>query len=136
MGGRPDHLSEDAELIKFFDWLSWQEKRHPHFGAVFHVANERRASWRQGKILKRKGVKAGIYDVICPIPIYPYHGLIIELKIKPNKLSLQQAKMGQLFQSLGWCVRIGWSGDEAIEHFREYMKGSTRGWELEPPLKA
>jgi hypothetical protein len=127
---------EDVHLMTFFDWLLWQEKRHPHFKAVFHVANERRCSWMQGKILKRKGVKAGIFDIICPIPIWPFHGLIIELKIKPNKVTPAQEEMGKVFHSLGWCVRVAWSGDEAIELFRTYIKGASQTWTTEGPLKA
>lgn len=63
-------------------------------------------------------------DICAPIPIGKYHGLYIELKIAPNKLSEAQLKMCKLLHSLGHCVRIAWSGDEAIRIFKEYLLGT------------
>jgi hypothetical protein len=116
-------MKEDAHLIMFFDWLKWQEKIDPRLQAVFHVENERKTTLRQGAWRKRKGVRAGIADVINPIAVAPYNGLFMELKIKPNKLTKDQVKMMELFHTLGWCCRVAWNGDEAIEIFKGYMKG-------------
>lgn len=115
-------LSEDLELIKFFDWVSWHKKLDPRLDAIIHVANERRTSFAQGKILKQKGVKSGVFDVIGFIPSHGYHGIVVELKIKPNKLSKNQEEFGKLLHGLGWCVRIAWSGDELIQIVKDYLK--------------
>lgn len=116
--------SEDAELILFFEWLSWQVKIDPRLACVHHVANERRVSWHYGKILKQKGVRSGVPDICAPIPSGKYHGLYIELKIKPNKLSKEQLDMLKLLHSLGHCAKVAWSGEEAIRIFREYLLGT------------
>lgn len=114
---------EDDELMKFFDWVSWQQNSDPRLAAIYHVPNERRTSWFMGKILKRKGVRKGIPDVCCPVPIPPYVGLYAELKIKPNKLTIDQLTMLKLLSNLGHCTRIAWSADELIKICEDYLSG-------------
>lgn len=114
---------EDSELIKFFDWVGWQEKIDPRFKSIYHIANERKTSWQAGKILKSKGVRAGVLDVCVPIPVRPYPGMYVELKIKPNKLSKEQSDFSQLMHAMGYAVRVAWSGDELIELVKSYIKG-------------
>lgn len=118
-------IREDEELIKFFDWLAWQEKQEPMLRIIHHVANERRASWAAGKRLKRKGVRKGILDVSCPIPRGRYHGLYVELKIRPNKLTEDQVEVMKILHGLGHCVRVAWSGDELIGIVKEYLYGNV-----------
>lgn len=120
-------MYEDAELIKFFDFVQWQEKLDPRFEGIFHVANERRASWAAGKLLKQKGVRSGVCDIIVPIASSGYHGLFIELKIRPNKLTVEQSRFIDLMIYNGFCARVVWSGDEAIELLREYLRNGAIG---------
>lgn len=119
--GRPPHMKEDSQLTKFFDWVHWNEKIDPRLRAIFHVENERKCSQYAGQIRKQKGVRAGIWDVFCSIPLNGYHGLWCELKIKPNDLSQEQRSIGQLLHGFGYCMRVAWSGDEMIEIFKEYL---------------
>ncbi|CAB4203012.1 VRR-NUC domain containing protein [uncultured Caudovirales phage] len=113
---------EDSELIKFFDWVSWQEKIDPRFKAIYHIANERKTSWIGGKILKSKGVRSGVPDVCVPIPTKSYPGLYIEFKVKPNKLTSNQSDYCQLLHAMGYAVRIAWSGEEALGIVKSYLK--------------
>lgn len=121
--GKRRTLSEDGELIKFFEWLAWQTIQRPEFAVVHHVENERRTSWSQGKTRKQKGVKAGIPDIVAPIPRGRFPGLYIEMKSEHGKLSDKQKTMCELLHSLGHCVRLARSADEAIEIFKKYIKG-------------
>lgn len=121
--------TEDAELIKFFDWVRWHENKYPAFGLIFHPENERKSSQAQGSIRKRKGVRKGMPDIIVPIPlligdmiISP--GLVIELKTDKGKLSADQAKMLELFVDLKWRARVARSADDAIEILGRYMQGT------------
>lgn len=114
---------EDCELIKYFDWLSWQEKIDPRLAAIYHVPNERKCSMYAGKIMKQKGVRAGVPDVCGPIPTLKYPGFYFELKIKPNTPSPKQIAFCKLLCGLGYCVHIAWSGNELIELTKKYLKG-------------
>lgn len=114
-------IYEDDELIKFFDWVAWKRDSDIRYDAIIHVANERKATVGQHNKLKRKGVKPGVFDVLCFSPTERYRGLAVELKIKPNKLTENQIKFGQMLFGFGWCVKIAWSGDELIDIVERYI---------------
>jgi hypothetical protein len=90
---------------------------------VHHVENERRTSWAAGKIRKAKGVKAGIPDIVVPIPKGRFSGLYIEMKLPGEKPSPAQVTMIEILHLLKHCVRVAYSADEAIEIFKKYIKG-------------
>ena len=55
----------------------------------YHFPSEGKRSWAYGKLLKDMGCKAGVAD--CFMPSAGTHkDLWIELKIKPNKLTIDQ----------------------------------------------
>lgn len=115
--------TEDSELIAFFDWLKWQEKLNPVLKVVHHVPNEGKTTLAGGARKKRKGCRAGIPDITCPIPKGEYHGLYIEMKKdRKQKPSITQKELMTILHSLGHCVRMAYTGEEAIKIFKEYMK--------------
>lgn len=113
---------EDAELIKFFQYIAWARLQDSRLGLVYHVANERVCSVGAGKKLKSKGVKSGVPDVTINIPSYPYHGLFIELKYGKNVLSEAQAEFGRLAKIQGYQFKVCYSADEAIEELKRYLQ--------------
>ena len=113
---------EDAELIKFFQYIAWSKLQDPRLEAVYHVANERRCSPHAGKILKNKGVKAGVADITAMIPSYPYAGLFIELKYGKNTLSEAQIAFGKLMKLHGYQFKVCYSADEAINELNNDLK--------------
>ena len=114
-------MREDDELIAFFDWVAIAKNQDPRMEAIFHVANERRASFFMGKLLKKKGVKPGVSDVLCMIPTKKFPGLAVELKIKPNKLSGYQNDFGALMIRNGYRFEVAWSAKELIDIVTEYL---------------
>ena len=112
---------EDIESIKFYDWIV-----HNKLDSVcFHPPNERKCSIQQGNILKRKGVKPGVSDYLFMRPNHRYHGLIIELKIKPNKPSSYQLKFLEDMNREGYLAVIRWSANECIETVKCYLDTAT-----------
>lgn len=114
------HL-EDAELIAFFDWVRWQEKKNPVLKVIHHVPNEGKTTLAGGARKKRKGCRAGILDINVPIPKGDYCGLWIELKTIKGKVSVEQKKIIEILHRLGHCIRIAYSGEEAINILKWYM---------------
>ena len=112
---------EDAELTAFFDFIRIKEASDPRLSVVFHVANERRVSPQAGRRLKKKGVKPGVPDVFVPIPSRNYHGMFIEFKIKPNKLTDIQINFGQQLVRHGYLVCVAYSSTEAIKILEDYL---------------
>lgn len=107
--------------MAFFDWVRWQEKKNPLLKTIFHVENERKCTPAQGARRKRKGVRAGIPDIIVPIPRGKYCGLVIELKTKNGKISKEQKEMLTLYEQLGHCIAILYSAEEAITFLKWYI---------------
>jgi len=87
-----------------------------------HVANERNTSFVKGARLKKKGVKSGVPDCLIFEPRGLYGGLAIELKIKPNKVSLNQKEWITRLKNNKWSAHTAYSFDEAKEIIDNYLK--------------
>jgi hypothetical protein len=87
-----------------------------------HVANERNTSFIKGARLKKKGVKSGVPDCLIFEPRGMYVGLVIELKIKPNKVSLNQKEWLTKLKNNKWSAHTAYSFDEAKEIIDNYLK--------------
>ena len=87
-----------------------------------HVANERKASPQAGARLKKKGVKSGVPDCIVFEPRGNYHGLFIEIKIKPNRTSDNQKKWLKDLYKRDYKCHVCFNLDEVIQVVSDYMK--------------
>lgn len=110
--------AEDNELIAVFDWLKLKGLRR----ISWHTANERKVSAAAGARLKRKGVLAGVSDIIVARSRHNYHGLFVELKIEPNKLTKPQIEFIDIMREEGYCCHIAWSAEEAIQQIADYLE--------------
>lgn len=108
---------EAIQCFIYYDWVRF----HKLDGFIYHIANERRCSSFQGDTFKRMGVKPGVWDYDIKKACNGYHGLIIEMKIKPNKLTPLQVKYGETATQNGYLTAVCWSGDEAICKTIEYL---------------
>ncbi len=55
----------------------------------------------------------------------PYAGLIIELKIKPNKPTKEQLEFLKTMNANGYLAVVRWSADEAIRTIKDYLMISS-----------
>lgn len=90
---------------------------------TFAVPNGGYRSPKTAATLKREGVKAGIPDIFMAVPVAPYAGLFIELKIKPNRCSPKQLVMHELLSDSGYKVVVCWSWDEMAQTTKDYLDG-------------
>ena len=97
---------------------------------AFHVANERKTSPMAGAKLKKKGVLAGVADVL----IFRYKenpgnfekhpqrcGLAIELKVGKNKQTPSQLKFQQMITAEKWQYHVCYDFDTAREIIDKYL---------------
>ena len=113
---------EDRLQIAVMDYLRYQ---YPNVLAI-HVANERATSPMQGALLKRKGVTAGVPDVLIFQPKVEcgklaYYGLAIELKVGKNRTTPAQMLILHEFTVSGWAAHVCYSFDEAKEVIDNYL---------------
>lgn len=85
------------------DYLRYQ---YPHV-LWCHIGNERHTSPARGAKLKKMGVKAGMPDIlIFHTDGRGHHGVAIELKIKPNKLTKAQKEVLNDLSAQGWVTAV------------------------------
>lgn len=110
-------------MIAFFDYCRTKSKRHPAYALAFHIPNERKASIARRMTLKRAGVRKGVPDICVPYPSSGYHGLFIEMKVKPNRPSPEQLELLEQLSAAGNFAMLCWSAKEAIEILDKYIAG-------------
>lgn len=113
--------AEDTQLIIVMDFIRF----HGLDNVTYHVANERSTTPQAGAILKRKGVLAGVSDIIMMKPSQRWHGLAIELKVKGGKLSLAQSKFLSALNEEGYLAKVCFGADEAIKLIKSYLMMSS-----------
>lgn len=92
---------------------------------IFHVANERSASPQAGSLLKRKGVLAGVSDILVMKPSGGFSGLFIELKIEGGKVSPAQKKFLQVMNANNYLAVVRYGADAAIQTIKDYLMMSS-----------
>ena len=80
---------------------------------VFHIPNGGSRNKMEAANLKRQGVKAGVPDLMFPVPLRGFHGLFIEMKAGKNKTTPNQDAWLDLLTKNGYCVRVCYGFDEA-----------------------
>jgi len=59
---------EHSEQTALFRWAAMNQKKYPELWALYAVPNAARRSPRQGAWMKAEGLKAGVPDIILPVP--------------------------------------------------------------------
>ncbi len=96
-----------AELFKYY-WNNYPQTRR----RIFHCPNGGSRNKVEALQLKAQGVVKGIPDLL----ILGNKGFsAIELKIDKGKVLPEQAKVHELWRSLGYKVKVCWSYQEAKE---------------------
>lgn len=88
----------------------------------FHIPNEAKRSERNGYILKRMGLSAGVPDMFICVPSGCYHGLFIELKReKGGKVSDAQREWLDALGKQGYRAIVCKGFDEAKAEIDRYF---------------
>jgi len=115
---------EDSLQIAVMDYIRYQ---YPGVLAV-HIANERYISddknkaKRVGGFFKRKGVVAGMPDVLIFEKKHQCCGMAIELKIKPDTPTKSQQQILIKLFVRGWLTAVCYGFDAAKHEIDTYLK--------------
>jgi hypothetical protein len=113
---------ESEIQITYFDLLRLYESKFPELRWIYNNANGEYRSPLTAKRLKRLGVKAGVWDVFCPIPKHGFHGLYIEFKRNGrSRLTPGQIEFGKFVREAGYKISIFWNAQEAFQKTLEYL---------------
>lgn len=106
---------EDVEQIKVIEYI-----RQCTDLPVFAIANQRQCSAKEGAILKRMGVTAGVSDLFLPRHNHKWKGVFIELKTLEGRLSKVQEEFLALMNKEGYCAKVCYGADEAIDLIQRF----------------
>jgi hypothetical protein len=112
---------EHGEMVIFFDAVRWMINRREDLSVSCHIPNESKSSIARRMMLKRAGLRKGMPDIFIPITNEKYAGLFIEMKVKPNRLSKEQAIVLKQLNANGYLALVCWSGEEAIDTLNKYL---------------
>jgi hypothetical protein len=118
----PNILSEHEQQKMLFRWANF----HPMLKLMFAIPNGTRTTPWIARRMKEEGLKAGVPDIFLPIPVYPWHGLFIELKradggtVRPIQKAWLKA-LGEL--DYHCCIANGF--EEAKTIIINYIEGKT-----------
>lgn len=100
--------------------MQWHSIQYPN-DMIFSVPNGSNKSWAQRIVMKKTGLRSGVWDLFLPEPRGTYHGLFMELKTKPKKLSPEQVIFGDAVSSLGYkTVGPIYTFEQYVEAVKEY----------------
>lgn len=88
---------------------------------IYHIANEGKRSTKAGAILKSMGMRKGFPDLCVPLARGKFHGLYIEMKVHPNKVTNDQKKWLRLLHNNGYATCVCYGFEEAREKIDKYL---------------
>ena len=110
-------MSEHDEQATLFAISSYR----PELRWMFAIPNGGLRNKATAGKLRAEGVRAGVADVFVPIPSGGYHGLFLEMKFGRNKLTELQQEFFEYATQQGYCCKVAYSAEQAIEIIDEYL---------------
>lgn len=114
-------MSEHTEQVALFEWAAWNTPRLPELALLMHIPNGGKRSRGVAGQLKAAGVKAGVPDLLLPVPGQGYHGLWIELKTATGRTSPTQRAWIAALVDKGYDVVIARNWQEAAWVLCKYL---------------
>lgn len=107
---------------EFVRWIRTYRDRYPQLWNGFAVPNGGHRDVVTATLLKAEGVEPGVPDWFLLIPRKPYHGLVIEHKVKPGKPSEEQLAWFERLRKAGYRVELVYDDpDESKRIVNEYL---------------
>ena len=120
--------SEDGHQLAVFCWAAINLVHYPDLKWLHHSPNGGSRHKVEAGKLKAMGVKSGWPDIILPVRICGWAGLVIELK-KPGRerhkdggLELEQIEWLDHFSKQGYQCYVCYHWEEAILKIQNYLE--------------
>ena len=113
---------ESEEQERFFEWVESNCNKYTELNLCFASMAGIRLTPGLAKKAKKQGNRAGVPDIIFPVPKKGYHGLFIELKRRRGyKVSVIQKEWIETLNGLGYCADVCYGSDDAILLMKKYI---------------
>lgn len=118
---------EHEQQCALFVWADAHVAERPLLAWLFAVPNFSgrmgKRSARHGARLKAEGRKPGVPDVWLPVARGGYHGLVIEMKVRPNTPTHEQRHWLLHLERAGFLARVCYTAEEAQQEIEHYLDG-------------
>jgi VRR-NUC domain-containing protein len=111
------------------DWANWAAGTWPALRLLFAVPNAAKREKKTRGLLLAMGMKAGVPDLLLPVPRDGYIGLAIEMKRIGEKASDVQMAWIDALEEQGWRAIVCWGAGEAIEALQGYVSARVTRFE-------
>lgn len=125
--------SEGSHQKALMAWAALSVGKYPQLKWLVHIPNGGTRNIREAVELKAQGVKPGVPDLalfyaakIAQIQDWKdghWHGLFIEMKTKPNKVSKEQIAWLDNLKKEGYYVKVCYNWVEARNTLIAYLEG-------------
>jgi len=119
--------SEEGHQTAFFCALVPLQKEYPMLRWCHAIPNGGARDAITAGVLKKTGVKAGVWDVFLPYPCGKRIGLYLEFK-KPTRrcephggLSPLQLEFGKAMLAVGYEMALVYTWQEALQAVKDYL---------------
>lgn len=119
--------NEHSHQVAVLAWSVINLPRYPCLKWLFAIPNGGTRSRSQGGRLKAEGVKAGVADLMLPVPVGRYHGLFIEMKRQNGTeadVSPKQREFLLFVQAQGYRVQVCYGWEQAVAVIERYLCGA------------
>lgn len=113
--------TENQIQTAFFKWAGLKARKYPVLGLLFHPSNGSFKSKASAGLFKALGQKAGIPDVVLPVPIIEKGILFIEFKSESGRLSPTQKEVIAKLQAVGNSVLVTRCWEEAARAVYDHL---------------
>lgn len=112
---------EATEQERVINWATFYAKDFPELDLLYHVPNGGSRNQLEAANLKRQGVKAGVPDLVLPVPRQQFHGLYVEMKWGKNTTTEKQDWWLEQLRQQGYKTAVCWSAEEAMDVIANYI---------------
>ena len=122
-GMPPVNATEHEEQKRLFSRVDGVLAVYPILRWVFAVPNGGYRHPATAGKMKSEGQKAGVPDILFPVPLGAHIGLAIEMKVGRNKPTKKQEAWLDMLHECGWSVHVCYGADEAWSVLMDYLAG-------------
>lgn len=115
---------EDNEQMTLFRWAVFQSGKYPELDLLFHIPNGGKRGKAEAARFKAMGVKAGVPDLLLPVPRGGFHGLFIELKAPNGVKSGNQDRWLKALSAQGYSAHLCYGWEKASAVILDYLNGN------------
>lgn len=99
----------------------WLKMQYPDL-VWWHTPNEGKRTSFESWLAKVLGIRAGVSDIVILEPNKTHHGLLIELKVGPNKLTEKQAQFLTECSAKGYATHVCYDIEAFMDIVNSYLK--------------